>query len=55
MSDVKLIEWELDDVMGELKRISLVSEPAIEEDFLLFNSQSSNKKTENDAGKGAGN
>lgn len=35
----KLIEWTLDDVMGELKRISLVSVPAIEEEFLLFNSQ----------------
>lgn len=38
--DNKLIEWTLDDVMGELKRISLVSVPAIEEEFLLFsNSQ----------------
>ena len=46
MSDeIKLIEWELDDVMGELKRISLVSEPAIEEDFLLFNSQTLKFKT----------
>ena len=35
--EIKLIEWQLDDVMGELKRISLVSQPAIEEDFLLFN------------------
>lgn len=34
---IKLIEWEFDDVMGELRRISLVSEPAIEEDFMLFN------------------
>jgi hypothetical protein len=32
----KLIEWHLDDVMGELRRISLVSTPAIEEEFLLF-------------------
>jgi hypothetical protein len=32
----KLIEWTLDDVMGELRRISLVSTPAIEEEFLLF-------------------
>ena len=31
--EIKLIEWQLDDVMGELKRISLVSQPAIEEDF----------------------
>jgi hypothetical protein len=43
--EIKLIEWELDDVMGELKRISLVSEPAIEEDFLLFNSQTLKFKT----------
>lgn len=34
--EYKLIEWTLDDVMGELKRISLVSIPAIEEEFLLF-------------------
>jgi len=42
---LRLIEWEVDDVMGELKRISLVSEPAIEEDFLLFNSQTLKFKT----------
>lgn len=41
----KLIEWEIDDVMGELRRISLVSEPAIEEDFLLFNSDIMKFKT----------
>jgi hypothetical protein len=35
----KLIEWTLDDVMGELKRISLVSTPAIEEEFLLFSKE----------------
>jgi len=35
--NIKLIEWEFDDVMGELQRISLVSMPAIEEDFMLFN------------------
>jgi hypothetical protein len=34
----KLIEWTLDDVMGELRRISLVSDPAVEEEFILFNS-----------------
>lgn len=45
MSELKLIEWELDDVIGELKRISLVSEPAIEEDFLLFNSDTIKFKT----------
>jgi hypothetical protein len=33
----KVIEWTLDDVFGELRRISLVSTPAIEEEFLLFN------------------
>lgn len=37
MENTKVIEWELDDVIGELRRISLVSEPAIEEDFLMFN------------------
>jgi len=37
MENIRLIEWELTDVLGELKRISLVSEPAIEEDFILFN------------------
>lgn len=37
--EVKLIEWEFDDVMGELRRISLVSEPAIDEEFMLFNSE----------------
>jgi hypothetical protein len=36
---IKLIEWEFDDVMGELKRISLVSDPAIDEDFMLFNTE----------------
>jgi hypothetical protein len=32
-----LIEWTIDDIQGELRRISLVSTPAIEEEFLLFN------------------
>ena len=41
----KLIEWTLDDVMGELKRISLVSVPAIEEEFLLFNNTDLKFKT----------
>jgi len=45
MSEIKLIEWEVDDVMGELRRISLVSEPAIEEDFLLFGSDTMKFKT----------
>jgi hypothetical protein len=35
---IKLIEWSIDDVFGELRRISLVSEPAIELDFMLFSS-----------------
>lgn len=35
----KLIEWEIDDIIGELQRISLVSSPAIEDDFMFFNSQ----------------
>jgi hypothetical protein len=39
MENIKLIEWEFDDVMGELRRISLVSDPAIEEDFKLFNTE----------------
>jgi hypothetical protein len=34
----KVIEWTLSDIYGELRRISLVSTPAIEEEFLLFNS-----------------
>lgn len=41
----KLIEWTLEDVFGELKRISLVSSPAIEEEFLLFNSVDLSFKT----------
>jgi hypothetical protein len=45
MSELKLIEWQLDDVIGELKRISLVSQPAIEEDFLLFNNDTIKFKT----------
>jgi hypothetical protein len=36
--EYKIIEWELNDVIGELQRISLVSDPAIEQDFMLFNS-----------------
>jgi len=43
--ETKIIEWELDDVIGELRRISLVSEPAIEEDFLLFNNDTLKFKT----------
>lgn len=41
----KLIEWTLDDITGELRRISLVSAPAIEEDFMLFNSEIAKFKT----------
>lgn len=33
----KLVEWGLDDIYGLIKRISLVSEPATEQDFMLFN------------------
>lgn len=35
-NDLRVVEWKLDDVLGSLRRISLVSEPAIEEDFLMF-------------------
>lgn len=35
--EIKIVEFELDEILGELRRISLVSSPAIEEDFLLFN------------------
>lgn len=34
--EIIIVEWSLDDILGELKRISLVSEPAIEADFMLF-------------------
>ena len=37
--EVKLIEWEMDEVLGELRRISLVSDPAVEVDFMLFSSE----------------
>lgn len=36
--EYKVIEWELDNILGELQRISLVSDPAIEQNFMLFNS-----------------
>lgn len=36
-NEIVVVEWTIDDIMGELKRISLVSEPAIEADFMLFN------------------
>jgi hypothetical protein len=35
--DIRVVEFELDEILGELRRISLVSQPAIDEDFLLFN------------------
>lgn len=35
--EIIIVEYTLDDIFGELKRISLVSEPAIEADFMLFN------------------
>jgi len=34
--EIIVVEWTLDDILGELKRISLVSEPAIQADFMLF-------------------
>lgn len=37
--EILIVEWQLNDILGELKRISLVSEPAIEADFMLFNTQ----------------
>jgi hypothetical protein len=42
---MKEIEWTIDDVISELRRISLVSEPAHQEDFLLFRSAEMNFKT----------
>lgn len=41
----KIVEWTLDDITGELQRISLVSEPAIEEDFMFFNANITKFKT----------
>lgn len=43
--DNTLIEWTLDDFMGELRRISLVTEPAHELDFLFFSGKKLNFKT----------
>lgn len=43
--ETKIVEWTLDDINGELRRISLVSSPAIEEDFMLFNSEMTKFKT----------
>lgn len=37
--NIPLIEWSIDDIMGELKRISLVSKPAHEIDFMLFKNE----------------
>jgi hypothetical protein len=34
----EIVSWTLDDLFGELRRISLVSEPAIEADFMMFKS-----------------
>lgn len=34
----RLIEWTLDHITGEVQRISLVTEPATEVDFMLFSS-----------------
>tara|TARA_R110000850_G_scaffold5554_1_gene22763 strand:+ start:2388 stop:3029 length:642 start_codon:yes stop_codon:yes gene_type:complete len=45
----KIVEWTLDDVSGDVQRISLVTAPAIESDFMLFNSTEQNfKATDND-------
>lgn len=43
--DIKVVEWLMDDIMGELQRISLVSDPAIEEDFMLFSNDKMEFKT----------
>lgn len=32
----KLIEWTLNDIVGDVQRISLVDDPAVESDFMLF-------------------
>jgi hypothetical protein len=48
-NEIKVVQWTIDDVIGELKRISLVSEPAIEQDFMLFSkSNNINFKTIDD-------
>jgi hypothetical protein len=47
-NEIKLVEWYLDDVFSELRRISLVSEPAIEEDFIFFGTQDLMFKTVDD-------
>tara|TARA_R110000851_G_scaffold8_3_gene65 strand:- start:259 stop:870 length:612 start_codon:yes stop_codon:yes gene_type:complete len=41
----KIVEWTLDDLSGELRRISLVSTPAVEEDFMLFSGNIESFKT----------
>lgn len=46
--EYKIIEWELDNILGELQRISLVSDPAIDQDFMLFNSVDVKFQTIND-------
>ena len=48
VSDVRIIEWIISDIEAELRRISLVSTPAIEEDFLLFNSVETFKTIDNE-------
>lgn len=37
--EIKLVHWCVDDIFGELRRISLVDEPAIEQDFMLFSKE----------------
>lgn len=46
--DIRVVEWDFDMVMGELQRISLVSSPAIEEDFMLFADEELKFKTLDD-------
>jgi hypothetical protein len=48
MENVLIVEWTIDDILGELKRISLVSEPAIESDFMLFSDVELKFKTVDD-------
>lgn len=36
MSKERVVEWTLDDILGDVERISLVTSPATESDFMLF-------------------
>ena len=44
----KVVEWTLDEIQGELRRISLVSTPAIEEEFMLFSGLETFKTIDNE-------